>query len=508
MTVLLYVLGVLLVVLGVGLSIGLHEIGHLVPAKKFGVKVTQYMVGFGPTLWSTRRGETEYGLKAIPLGGYIRMIGMFPPRPGDAEGTIRVSSTGRFTQLADEARQLSLEEIKPGDEDRVFYKLSVPKKVVVMMGGPVMNLLIAVVLLSGIVTLYGTQEVKDGAVVATVTECVVPASAAATKTTCAASDPKTPAFLAGIKPGDRLVSVAGQPIKRTSDVGRLIRPRIGEATPVVVLRDGAEQTLQVTPVQNTIQQVAADGTPLVDDAGTPWSSSAGFLGVSSAPVLARERQSVTVVPGIVGNYVGHVGELFLHLPQRLTDVAQAAFGSEARDPNGPQSVVGRRPDRRGGRRRSGRWARQQRARTVHDDPVPHGRPQHRVVRLQPHPAPAARRRPRRGRAVGRAQAQRRSPPPPPRPRSRGRRQGAAGGVCRVDSPDRHVGPADLRRLRQTCPARLTPPPPGSPVDAQCLDGGDRHGPSRRALRGDQHQHQAGSSDDGQRLEGQPPDDAP
>ena len=64
------------------LSIALHEVGHLVPAKRFGVKVTQYMVGFGPTIWSRRRGETEYGVKAIPLGGYIRMIGMFPPKPG------------------------------------------------------------------------------------------------------------------------------------------------------------------------------------------------------------------------------------------------------------------------------------------------------------------------------------------------------------------------------------------------------------------------------------------
>ena len=63
-------------------SIALHEIGHLLPAKRFGVKVTQYMIGFGPTLWSRRRGETEYGFKAIPLGGYIRMIGMFPPKPG------------------------------------------------------------------------------------------------------------------------------------------------------------------------------------------------------------------------------------------------------------------------------------------------------------------------------------------------------------------------------------------------------------------------------------------
>ena len=101
----MYLLGVLFVVLGVGASIALHEIGHLVPAKRFGVKVTQYMVGFGPTLWSRRRGETEYGVKAIPLGGYIRMIGMFPPKPGDAPGTLRVSSTGRFSQLMDQARQ-------------------------------------------------------------------------------------------------------------------------------------------------------------------------------------------------------------------------------------------------------------------------------------------------------------------------------------------------------------------------------------------------------------------
>src|SRR6185436_7424017 len=76
----MYFLGVLFLALGVSVSIALHEVGHLVPAKKFGVKVTQYMVGFGPTVWSRRKGDTEYGLKAVPLGGYIRMIGMVPPR--------------------------------------------------------------------------------------------------------------------------------------------------------------------------------------------------------------------------------------------------------------------------------------------------------------------------------------------------------------------------------------------------------------------------------------------
>ncbi|NDB19173.1 MAG: RIP metalloprotease, partial [Actinobacteria bacterium] len=72
-------LGVLIVAVGIAASIGWHELGHLWPAKRFGVKVTQYMIGFGPTIWSRRRGETEYGFKLIPLGGYIRMIGMFPP---------------------------------------------------------------------------------------------------------------------------------------------------------------------------------------------------------------------------------------------------------------------------------------------------------------------------------------------------------------------------------------------------------------------------------------------
>ncbi|MDQ4097892.1 MAG: site-2 protease family protein [Actinomycetota bacterium] len=333
-------LGVLFVALGVGLSIGLHEIGHLVPAKKFGVKVTQYMVGFGPTLWSRRGGETEYGLKAIPLGGYIRMIGMFPPRPGDVPGTVRVSSTGRFSQLADEARQLSLEEIRPGDENRVFYKLSVPKKVVVMMGGPLMNLLIAVVLLGGLVTLYGIPVPKDGALVAAVSECVVPASQAASKTECAPSDPKTPAYAAGLRPGDKVISVAGEPIKRTVDVGNIIRPRVGQATEIVVERDGARQTLTATPIRNQVQRVSEDGQPMVDADGNPVVVEAGFLGISSATPTVLERQPVTVVPSVVWQGLKLTAGVVLRIPEKMAGVAQAAFGSGERDPEGPISVVG------------------------------------------------------------------------------------------------------------------------------------------------------------------------
>src|SRR3954451_5639527 len=117
MTVLFYVLGVLLFAVGLAASIALHEIGHLVPAKRSGVKVTQYMVGFGPTMWSRRRGETEYGVKWIPLGGYIRMIGLFPPKPGEDPRRLRASSTGPFRAMVDDARRVSMEEVAPGDED-------------------------------------------------------------------------------------------------------------------------------------------------------------------------------------------------------------------------------------------------------------------------------------------------------------------------------------------------------------------------------------------------------
>src|SRR5918999_721992 len=153
MTALLYLLGVVAFVAAILASIGLHELGHMIPAKKFGGKVSQYFIGFGPTVWSKRVGETEYGLKAIPLGGYVKIIGMLPPGAEDlgdvqydADGNpvlkVRKSNTGLFTQLISDARAAEWEHVKPGDEDRLFYKFAWWKKVVVMAGGPTINRLI------------------------------------------------------------------------------------------------------------------------------------------------------------------------------------------------------------------------------------------------------------------------------------------------------------------------------------------------------------------------------
>src|SRR6201991_2785461 len=131
MTALLYLLGVVAFVLAILASIGLHELGHRIPAKAFGGKVTQYFIGFGPTVWSRKRGETEYGVKAIPLGGYVKIVGMLPPGADqlgevtyDAQGNkvtkIRKSNTGLFTQLISDARAAEWEFITPADEPRLF----------------------------------------------------------------------------------------------------------------------------------------------------------------------------------------------------------------------------------------------------------------------------------------------------------------------------------------------------------------------------------------------------
>ena len=148
----LYVVGVAVFVVGLLVAIGLHEVGHLVPAKFFGVRVTQYMIGFGPTAWSKKVGETEYGVKWIPLGGYIRMIGMFPP---GKDGRLRDSSTGPFRAMVDEARAVSLREVGPEDDDRVFYRKPWWQKVIVMTGGPFMNFVQAFILFAIVLMGFG-----------------------------------------------------------------------------------------------------------------------------------------------------------------------------------------------------------------------------------------------------------------------------------------------------------------------------------------------------------------
>ncbi len=319
-TVLLYLLGILIILVGLAVSIGLHEIGHLIPAKKFGVKVGQYMIGFGPTLWSKKVGETEYGVKAIPLGGYISMAGMFPP--AKAGGRARTASTGLFDTLVQDARDSSAETVGD-DEDRAFYRLPVGKRIVIMLGGPVMNLLLGFVFIGIVLMGFGVPQAST--TIGSVSECVLPAGS--TQTTCTSDDPAAPANAAGVLPGDRIVSIDGVAIESWEQATAIIREHPDDELAWVVERDGGEVELTVVPL--LAERPALEGEGTVD---------VGFVGIGAA--TENVRQPITAVPGAVWDQSVAVGQIVLALPVRIYEVVQVTILGQERDPNGPISVVG------------------------------------------------------------------------------------------------------------------------------------------------------------------------
>ncbi len=330
-TVLLFVLGVVLLVIGLAVSIALHEIGHLVPAKAFRVRVGQYMIGFGPTLWSRRIGETEYGVKALPLGGYISMAGMYPPSPGES-GTGRRS--GRFFATMVQDARAANDETLAGAEDRVFYRLPVWKRIVIMLGGPVMNLLLAIVLFAVLFSGIGMQTATT--TIASVSACVVPAGAE--RDACAPDDPVAPAAAAGIEPGDVLRSVDGTAVSTFAEASAIIQEHPDQAVPVVIDRDGTERTLTLTPVRTERPVIGADGRPVIDAAGDAVTEEVGFVGVSAQ--VTREPQPLWAGPQAAVENVGAVAGIMTQLPVRVWDTAVDLFTGQERDPDGPLSVVG------------------------------------------------------------------------------------------------------------------------------------------------------------------------
>jgi membrane-associated protease RseP (regulator of RpoE activity) len=339
MTALLYVLGVLVFVVAILASIGLHELGHMIPAKAFGGKVTQYFIGFGPTVWSRRKGETEYGVKAIPLGGYVKIVGMLPPDKEhqgvveyDADGNrvvkVRKSNTGLFAQLVSDARAAEWETITAADQGRLFYRMAWWKKVVVMAGGPTVNLLIAFVIFGGLFATYGNpaDEILHPTV-SKVEACVVPA--AQDGRVCRPSDPVSPAKQAGLEAGDRFVSFNGSPVHDWTDMQRLIRSNRNGAATIVVERGGRQVTLHT----NTM----VTPRPTNDDDPTKLTP-VGFLGVS--PVVTYTRGGPVYTVGQMGWLAKQSGKALATLPVKVWGVAEAIAGVKPRAADSPVSVVG------------------------------------------------------------------------------------------------------------------------------------------------------------------------
>ena len=330
-SVLLFVLGVVVFIVGLLVSIGLHELGHLSFAKLFNVKVTQYSLGFGKAIWSFRRGETEYGIRPILLGGYISMVGMLKPRASGRANAI--TNTGMYGAFVQDARQASAEQIADagGDDSRAFYRLTPWKRIIVMVAGPAMNLVIGVVLFGVLLCGFGAPTTTFTASV----DCVLPTSDA---TACAPGDAGSPAKLAGIRDGDVVVSVNGQQDPTIAEVSRVFQRSAGRAVEVVVERDGGRRTLQVTPQLATRDVVTAEGTAAKNADGTTKTQRVGVVGVSIGQSLVR--QSPAAVLPATGAQIAASAHLIIDLPQRLVAVWNAAFGAQERSQDSPVSVVG------------------------------------------------------------------------------------------------------------------------------------------------------------------------
>ncbi|TFV47181.1 RIP metalloprotease [Blastococcus sp. TF02A-35] len=327
-------------------SIAFHEAGHFWWARKFGMRVPQFMVGFGPTIFSRRRGETEYGIKAVPLGGYIRIVGMIPP----AEENESKRAT-RMRSFIAEVRGQALDDVLPSDRDRVFYKKPWWQRVIVMFAGPFHNLVLAVVFFTIFLTAFGLPEITT--TVSRVNDCVLPAGAA----TANAKDPcsipitpqgqrceegavdcalpvRSPAAQAGLRAGDTILAIDGDPVSQEPTTGwdevqDAIRVSAGEPLVLTVERDGQERELTVTPTENLAY---------LDPEDSEKTGVVGFVGIS--PADRQVPRTFGEVPGELGSIVVTSVQRLAEIPERIPQLFRATFLGEERDPMGPIGVVG------------------------------------------------------------------------------------------------------------------------------------------------------------------------
>ena len=299
-------------------SIALHEIGHLVPAKLFGVKVTQYFVGFGRTIWSRKRGETEYGFKMFPLGGYVRLVGMYPPEKQTDK------PKGWLTRMADQARSYEYEEIAPATMGGSSIRNPCGRRSSSCSAGR-MNVLLAFLIFLGINFFHGTWQ--STLEVTVVNDCVIPAGRV--PATCQDGDPQTPAKQAGMQVGDKVVAFNGHAISNWNELTDLIRANRDGAAAITVERGG--QVIEL-PTVNTIIQ------PVSDKLDPSSRVEAGFLGVSPGRELVRG--GVIETAGQMWNTTQMSVVALASFPSRVWNVGVGLVTGAERDINSPISVVG------------------------------------------------------------------------------------------------------------------------------------------------------------------------
>jgi membrane-associated protease RseP (regulator of RpoE activity) len=275
-------IGVIAFVVALLATVMLHESGHFLTAKRFGMKATQFFVGFGPTLWSRTRGETEYGIKAILLGGYVRIVGYTP-----------------------------LEQIEPGDERRAFYRQPARQRAIVIAAGVVINLIVGYLLLVAVNLTTGLPEGQNRtATVESISPCVPPSM----DKPCGSGAPRSPAAEAGLRPGDRVVSLAGRPVRDWDDLRAAILAAKPGAEVSMVVR-GASRQSQSRQSQSR-QQPRTLRLRLADVDGH------AFLGMSPRVLVAHwDRKgplsASAVAVGQFGTYLGQLGRIAVDLPAAI-----------------------------------------------------------------------------------------------------------------------------------------------------------------------------------------------
>jgi membrane-associated protease RseP (regulator of RpoE activity) len=290
-------IGIVAFVVALLASVVIHEGGHFLTAKKFGMKATQFFFGFGPTLASFRRGETEYGVKAIPAGGFVKILGMTP-----------------------------LEKVDEADEPRAFYRQPAPQRAIVLAAGSFMHFVIAFVLLFGIFSIVGQSE--QTTTVARVSKCVP--SSTTSSAGCATDATPSPAARAGLQPGDTILAIDGHPARSFTHVSRLIEARAGQRVAVRVDRDGRRLTLHPTIATTRAGDGARKGEQV------------GFFGVG--PTMRTQRVAPWTGVAQAGDKFGdQIVATFKGLgriPQVVPKLFASTFGEQQRNQNGVTSVVG------------------------------------------------------------------------------------------------------------------------------------------------------------------------
>jgi len=286
-----YLLGVLIFVVALLISIMLHEFGHLLTAKAFGMKATKFFVGFGNTLWSKVMGETEYGIKALPLGGFVDITGMS-----------------------------NLDNVDPADEPRTFRAKPPWQRSVVLLAGSFMHFVIGFVLLFAVAAGLGIQNTT----VITLDKCV-PVSR--TQVKCPAGAPSSPAALAGLRTGDKIIAVDGKPVSTWDQLtGKIAKHHGGSSVSFTISRDGRQFTRNVTLATLSWRKGAL-----------AWRKS-GFLGVEETAFLPVSLPTAISDTGsqfgsVVTSSVAGLGKLPSEIP-KLFSPNRATSGG------GVSSVVG------------------------------------------------------------------------------------------------------------------------------------------------------------------------